>query len=96
MTQTAASTPAVLPLDSLDETTQRLVKQVSTTKCPLFITSDGEAAVVVLEARQYEELQRRLVLLERIVQGERDLAEGRTHTQEEVEALLDEWLGDGE
>lgn len=64
-------------------------------RCPLVVTRDGQPAVVVVEARAYEEQRQRLALMERIIQGEKDFAEGRTHPQEEVEARLDEWLGEG-
>jgi predicted transcriptional regulator len=50
---------------------------------------------VFVEAKEYEHQQRRLALMERITQGEQDIAEGRVYSQEEVEALLDEWLADG-
>jgi prevent-host-death family protein len=85
----------VFSLSALDPQPQGLIEQVRVSRCPLVITRDGQPAVVLVEAQAYEEQQRRLALMERIVQGERDFAEGRTHTQEEVEALLEEWLGDG-
>jgi predicted transcriptional regulator len=46
---------------------------------------------VLAGATEYQEQARRLALLERIVQAERDFADGRTYTQEEVEAMLDQW-----
>jgi predicted transcriptional regulator len=58
--------------------------------------TEGRDSVTVPPARAFQEQQQRLALLEGIIQGEKDLAEGRTHTQEEVEALLDEWLGVGD
>ena len=92
----AIDTPeGVLPLSALDTQTQELIEQVRVSRCPLVITRDGQPAVVLVEAQAYDEQQRRLALMERIIQGEKDFAEGRTHTQEEVEALLNEWLGDG-
>ena len=88
-------TEGVFSLSALGPQTQELIERVRVSWCPLVITRDGQPAVVLVEAQSYEEQQRRLALMERIAQGERDFAEGRTHTQEEVEALLDEWLGDG-
>ena len=93
MSKATDVTEAVLPFSDLNPQTQRLVEQVRATKSPLVITKDGQSAVVLIEARAYAEQERRLALMERIAQGERDFAEGRTHTQEEVEVLLDEWLG---
>jgi prevent-host-death family protein len=89
------ATQGAFALSALDSQSQELIEQVRVSRCPLVVTKDGQPAVVLIEARAYDEQQRRLALMERIIQGERDLAEGRTHTQAEVEALLDEWLGDG-
>src|SRR5437899_9908360 len=96
MAKATDATAGAFSLSALDPHTQELIEQVRVSRCPLVITKDGQPAVVLVEAQSYAEQQRRLALMERIAQGERDFAEGRTHTQEEVEALLDEWLGDGE
>jgi prevent-host-death family protein len=83
---------SVLPFSDLNQQTQRLVEQVQATKRPLIIVRDGQSAAVLVEAQEYEQQTRRLALMERIARGKQDIAAGRTHTQEEVEALLDEWL----
>ncbi len=85
---------SALAIDALDPKTQNLVNHVQTTKCSIVITRDGEAAAVLVEAGEYDLQRRQLALMERVVRAERDLAEGRTHPQEEVEALLDNWLSD--
>jgi prevent-host-death family protein len=96
MTQATDAPEGVLPFNDLNPQTQLLVEQVQATKRPLTITKDGQSAVVLVEAQEYEQQRRRLALIERIARGKRDVAGGRTHTQEEVEALMDEWFGDGE
>jgi prevent-host-death family protein len=96
MAKAIDTTEVVFPLSALDSQTQEFIERVRVSRCPLVVTADGQPAVVLIEARAFEEQQQRLALMERIIQGEKDLAEGRTHTQEEVEALLDEWLGDGD
>ena len=95
MGQGIETTARVLPFDALEERAQQLVEQVSATKCPVVIARDGKAAAVLVEAGEYEQLLRKLALMERIMRGKREIAEGRFHTQEEVEKLLDEWLGEG-
>jgi prevent-host-death family protein len=92
MAKTSPTSEDVLPFSALSEKTQRLVEQVQKTKRPLVITRRGHSAAVLLDAAEYQLQQQRLILMERIARGKRDIAEGRTHTQEEVEALLDEWL----
>lgn len=95
MTDTVAQPEDVLPFSGLSPETQQLVEQVQATKRPLLITRDGESAAVLVEAQEYELLHRRLTLQRLILDGKRDIAEGRTHTQEEAEAMMEEWFGDG-
>ena len=83
-----------LTFDDLDPNTRMLIERVQTTKCPVVITRQGEAAAVLIEAGEYELQLRRLALLERVARAERELGDGQTHSQEEVEALLDNWLSD--
>jgi prevent-host-death family protein len=96
MSEVTETTPDVLSFSSLEEPTQQLVEQVQTTKCPVVITRDGKAAAVLVEAQEYELHLRKLALMERIMRGKREIADGRFYTQEEVEKLLDEWSGEGE
>jgi prevent-host-death family protein len=94
VTDTVAQPEDVLPFSGLSPETQQLVEQVQATKRPLLITRDGEAAAVLLGAHEYELLHRRLTLQQLILDGKRDIAEGRTHTQEEAEAFMEEWFRD--
>jgi predicted transcriptional regulator len=48
-----------------------------------------------MAAQDYELMQRRLALQQFLLDGNRDVAEGRTHTQEEAEAMMDEWFREG-
>jgi prevent-host-death family protein len=90
--QTTESIEGVFAFSDLSAETQSLVERVRETKRPLVITKDGQHTVVLVEAEQYELQQRRLSLMERIERGKRDIAEGRFRSQEEVEAMMDEWL----
>lgn len=94
MSESTPSTADELALHDLDAGTRRLVEQVRATGRPLRITEDGASTAVLLDAAAYEEQQRRLTLMEHLAHGRKDLDEGRTLTQEQVEALLEEWLPD--
>jgi prevent-host-death family protein len=95
-----AESPSVVPdelaLSELDPQSRQLVERVLSTRRPLRITRGAGSAAVILDAAAYEQQQRRLSLMEHLAQGRRDLDEGRTMTQEQVEALMEEWLPDGE
>ena len=95
MAEMTETTPDVLSFSALDEPTQQLVEQVQATGCPVVIVRDGKAAAVLVEAQEYELHQRKLALMERIMCGKREIAEGRFSTQEQVEKLLDEWSSEG-
>jgi prevent-host-death family protein len=90
VTDIVAQPEDVLAFSGLNPETQQLIEQVQATKRPLLITRDGEAAVVLMGAHEYEFLRRRLALQRLILDGKRDIAEGRTHTQEEAEAMMEE------
>lgn len=90
----SAPTEQALPISSLSHQTQRLVNQVQRTRQPLVFTRRGKSAAVLMDADDYRLQQDRLELMKHIAQGKRDIAEGRTYSQQEVETLLDEWLSD--
>jgi prevent-host-death family protein len=90
-----STTIQAIPVHALDPETQELIEQVRASRCPLVVTREGQPIVVLVEAAAFDQQQQRLALMERISQGEKDFADGRTHTQEEVEALLEQWLADG-
>lgn len=88
MAEMTETTPDVLSFSALDEPTQQLVEQVQATGSPVVIVRDGKAAAVLVEAQEYELHLRKLALMERIMRGKREIAEGRFSTQEQVEKLL--------
>lgn len=88
----AKSSSVTLPLNSLGIETQKAVRRARTTKKPVVITARGQSAAVLVDAGEYELQQRRIDLMERIVRAERDVAEGRTYTQQQVRALIDQWF----
>ena len=85
----SSPTEQALPISSLSQQTQRLVEQVQRTRQPLVITRRGKSAAVLVDADDYRLQQERLELMKHLAQGKRDIAEGRTFSQEEVEKLLD-------
>ena len=59
---------------------------------PVLITQHGRPAAYLLDVDTYENLQRRVAVLESIARGERAVEEGRTFTQAEAKARLARWL----
>ena len=59
---------------------------------PVLITQHGRPAAYLLDVDTYENLQRRLAILEGIARGERAVEEGRTMTHAEARKRLGRWL----
>ncbi len=95
MNEAAERAEDLVAYEEIESETQHWVDRVQITKCVMTILRDGKPAVVMMEAGEYQLLLRRLALMQRIARGERELADGQTHTQEEVESLLDGWLANG-
>lgn len=61
-------------------------------KEPILITEHGKPSAYLLDVDDYEQLQRRLNLLEGIARGERDLSQGKTFTHEDAKERFSQWL----
>ena len=61
-------------------------------KAPILITQHGRPAAYLVDVKTYDELQRRLAVLQGIARGERAIEEGRTLSQEEAKTRMSRWL----
>ena len=57
----------------------------------MVITEPGKAAGVRMDVESDEAMPRRARILEGLTEGERDIAEGRVHTWDEIKAELSSW-----
>jgi prevent-host-death family protein len=69
-----------------------ILSQVERDKMPVLITQHGRPAAYLVDVGTYEELQRRLAVLEGIARGERAIEEGRTLSQAEARKRMQRWL----
>jgi PHD/YefM family antitoxin component YafN of YafNO toxin-antitoxin module len=92
MAESIENIPEELPLHDLDPKTRELIEKVLASGRPLHFTRGGERAALLLDADAYREQQRRLALMEHLARSRRDLDAGHGMSQEQVEALMDEWL----
>ena len=70
----------------------KILSGLQCNKEPILITEHGQPSAYLIDVEDYEYMQNRLALLEAIALGEKDIAEGKVHTQDEVETKLDKWL----
>ena len=69
-----------------------LLADLERDKEPIMITQHGLPAAYLVDIESYELQQRRMVILEGIARGEKDIAEGKIYTQEEAKKKLSKWL----
>jgi prevent-host-death family protein len=61
-----------------------ILTQINETRRPVIVTQNGQARAVLQDPESYQKLHQTLCLLKLVAQGERELREGRTVTQDEV------------
>ena len=61
-----------------------LLKQINETHRPVFITQNGEAKAVLQDPESYENMRNAIGILKLISQGEEDIKNGKSKSQEEV------------
>jgi prevent-host-death family protein len=59
---------------------------------PILITQHGKPAAYLVDVASYDELNRRLSVVEGIALGEQAVREGRVYTQVESKRRLSKWL----
>jgi prevent-host-death family protein len=69
-----------------------ILAQLENEKAPILITQHGRPAAYLVDVESYDELQRRLALLQGIARGERAIGEGRTLSQAQAKTRMSRWL----
>ena len=79
----------IKPISYLKSHTAEIVKNLAETREPLVITQNGEAKLVVMDIRSYEESTETLALLKMLAMSNKNIEEGNVHSAEDVFAELD-------
>ena len=69
-----------------------ILSQLENEKAPILITQYGRPAAYLFDVETYDELQRRLAVLQGIARGERAIEDGRTLSQAEAKKRMARWL----
>ena len=86
----------VKPLSDLKTKAGAIVRQAEETGRPVIITRHGRSVAVVMSVEAYDEFQTlaaRAELQRAVAEAERDVAEGRTISHEDVVARWEKMLG---
>ena len=79
----------VKPISYLKSHAAEIVKDISESREPMLITQNGEAKLVVLDVRSYEEHAETLALLKILALGNREIDQGKFRSATEVFAEMD-------
>jgi prevent-host-death family protein len=79
----------IKPISYLKSHTAQIVKDISLSREPLLITQNGEAKLVVLDVKSYEERENTLAMLKILAMGNREIEQGKFKDAEDVFANID-------
>ena len=86
--------PKIIPISDLRQDASGVIKRISTSREPLFITQRGRAAAVMVSMKEYENTQRELEILRLLARGEKEIEAGAGFSLEEVMAEADALLAE--
>ena len=87
-------TPQIIPISDLRKNASKIVKKISFSNDPLFITQRGRAAAVMMSMQEYEYNQHELEILRLLASGEKEIEAAVGYDLESVLAEADEMLAD--
>ena len=70
----------------------KILAELHETKEPVLITEHGRPSAYLVDADDYEMMQRRMKIMEGIARGEKAIAEGRVYSHEQAMKKLSKWL----
>ncbi len=79
----------VKPISYLKSHAAEIVKDITENREPMLITQNGEAKLVVMDVKSYEEQEETLALLKILALGNREIEQGKFRDVEDVFAELD-------
>ena len=65
--------PKIIPISDLRQNASNIVKRVSSSREPVFITQRGRAAAVMVSMESYEHSQHELEILRLLARGEKEI-----------------------
>ncbi len=76
--------PKIIPISDLRQNASSVVKRVSSSREPVFITQRGRAAAVMVSMEYYEHLQHELEILRLLARGEKEIEAGIGYELDDV------------
>lgn len=79
----------VKPISYLKSHAAEIIKDITENREPMLITQNGEAKLVVMDVKSFEEHEETLALLKILALGNREIEQGKFRDAEDVFADLD-------
>jgi prevent-host-death family protein len=86
--------PKIVPISDLRQDATNIVKSVTASGEPVFITQRGRAAAVMVSMQGYEQMQQELEMLRLLAKGEKEIDAGAGSDIDDVCAEADAMLGE--
>lgn len=80
----------IKPISYLKSHAAQIVTELTKSGEPMIITQNGEATLVVMDIKSYQEHADTLALLKVLALGQRDIEQGRYRDAEDVFASIDQ------
>jgi prevent-host-death family protein len=84
--------PQIIPISDLRQNASHVVKSVSSSREPVFITQRGRAAAVMVSMEVYKNSQHELDVLRLLARGEKEIEAGLGHDLKDVLKEADRFL----
>ena len=80
----------VKPISYLKSHAAEIIDSITENREPMLITQNGEAKLVVMDVKSYEEQEETMALLKILALGNREIEQGRFRPADDVFAAMDE------
>jgi prevent-host-death family protein len=84
--------PKIIPISDLRQNASAVVKNVSSSREPVFITQRGRAAAVMVSMEVYKNAQHEMDILHLLARGEKEIATGTGYELDDVLKEADLYL----
>ena len=75
---------AVKPISYVKANMAEIIRDISEDGQPIVITQNGEAKAVLMDVREYDQIQQSMAMLKILSQSSKSIDEGRVYPMEEV------------
>jgi len=80
------------PLSAFRKKSADFIKRLKKDKQPIILTQHGKSAAVLMDVAEYERLNKKLELLEDLLEAKQQVQQGETYTMEEAKERINKHL----